>query len=130
MRRADSGRHRFRDHNEHVLGQFGWLFPSDEPLFVVVTESAADAEPLNLEGFVDNCSINLNATRGGEAQRAVSFLIALRRRPDTRDDFGGLDISNVWVTPYAWQVLPRQVLDAASPPATTANTISAPKTSS
>ncbi len=82
-----------------------------EQLFVIVTESADNAEPLNLEGLVENCGAP-TATRGAATQ-AIDFLTALGRRPDTRGAFGGLSISNVWVTRYQWQVVPKQVLFAS-----------------
>jgi hypothetical protein len=100
----------------------------DERLFVVVTESADNAEALNLEGLVENCGTP-TPTRGGEMQRATSFLMALGRRPDTRGAFGGLDIANVWVMPYEWQVLPKQVLSAQGPTGSTGKPDPRPETS-
>lgn len=78
-----------------------------EQLFVIVTESADNAEAVNLEGLVENCGAGLAPTRDAAAQRTADFLMALGRRPDTRGAFGGLDIANVWVTAYQWQVLPK-----------------------
>ena len=84
----------------------------DERLFVIVTESEANAEPLNLEGLLENCGSATAATRGAGERRAADLLMALGRRPDTRGSFGGLDIANVWVTAYQWQVLPKDVVFA------------------
>ncbi len=88
----------------------------DERLFVIVTESRDNADALNLEGLLENCTNAGDATRGAEDRRAVDFLTALGQRPDmrpgTRGSFGGLDIANVWVTEFRWQVLPKDVVFA------------------
>lgn len=85
-----------------------------EQLFVIVTESADNAEAVNLEGLVENCGTGSAPTRSADARRAADFLIALGRRPDTRGAFGGLDIANVWVTSYQWQVLPKAAIFGSS----------------
>lgn len=81
----------------------------DERLFVIVTEQRANAEALNLEGLVENCT-GLAPTRSAAARQVSDVLTALGRRPDTRGSFGGLDIADVWVTQFRWQVLPKEVL--------------------
>lgn len=78
----------------------------EERLFVIVTESRDNADQLNLEGVFDNCSGG-TPTRGGTERRAADLLTALGRRRDTRGAFGGLDVANVWVDEYRWQVLPK-----------------------
>ena len=84
----------------------------DERLFVIVTEAEANADQLNLEGLVENCGAEA-PTRGAAGQATVDFLTALGRRPDTRGAFGGLMISDVWVSEYRWQVLPKSELPAS-----------------
>lgn len=87
----------------------------DERLFVIVTESPENAERLNLESMVENCNADGAApTRGTEATRVAGFLEALGRRPDTRGAFGGLNVSNVWVDAWEWQVLPKELITSAA----------------
>lgn len=80
----------------------------DERLFVLITESADNAEPLNLEGLVETCGAAGAPTRGPAAAQAAGFLQRLGRRPDTRGSFGGLNIAEIWVTEYRWRVLPKE----------------------
>jgi hypothetical protein len=88
----------------------------DERLFVLITESPDNAEQLNLEGLVETCGQGAAATtRSAAAAGAATFLERLGRRPDTRGNFGGLAISDVWVTEYRWRVLPKAVLFATAP---------------
>jgi hypothetical protein len=83
----------------------------DERLFVIVTESPENAERLNLESMVETCDADgAGPTRGTEAVRVAGFLEALGRRPDTRGAFGGLNVSNVWVDAWEWQVLPKEMI--------------------
>ena len=83
----------------------------DERLFVIVTESPENAERLNLESMVETCSADGAApTRGTDAARVAGFLESLGRRPDTRGAFGGLNVSNVWVRSWEWQVLPKELI--------------------
>ncbi|MFZ1727306.1 MAG: caspase family protein [Albidovulum sp.] len=83
----------------------------DERLFVIVTESPDNAERLNLESMLETCTADGAApTRGSEAIRVAGFLEALGRRPDTRGAFGGLNVSNVWVEAWEWQVLPKEMI--------------------
>ena len=77
-----------------------------ERLFVVVTESQANREAMNLEGLVETCGIGAG-TRGVASERVTSLLQTFRRIPGTRSSFGGLDILNIWVESYDWRVLPR-----------------------
>jgi len=79
-----------------------------ERLFVVVTESRANAEPLNLEGLVETCGTPSGGTRGAGPSDARTVLEALGRRPDTRGSFGGLEIADIWVESWTWHVLPRR----------------------
>ena len=86
----------------------------DERLFVIVTESPDNAERLNLESMVETCGQGGAApTRGADSARVAGFLETLGRRPDTRGAFGGLNISNVWVKSWEWQVLPREMISSA-----------------
>ncbi len=79
----------------------------DERLFVIITESRANAEALNLEGLIENCDSDSGATRGAAISQASDFLTAIAQRPDTRGAFGGYDIANIWVEHFSWKVLPR-----------------------
>ena len=88
----------------------GGYSAGDERMFVLITESADNAEQVNLTGLVENCGAEGDApTRGSAAGQARAFLETLGRRPDTRGQFGGLSISDVWVAEYRWQVLPREL---------------------
>ncbi len=85
-----------------------------ERLFVIVTESPANAERLNLESMVETCGTNGGPpTRGAGSAQVTTFLEALGRRPDTRGAFGGMNISNVWVNSWEWQVLPKELITSA-----------------
>ena len=86
----------------------GGYSAGEERLFVLITESADNTEQLNLSGLVDTCRGDA-PTRGAAAGEAAAFLQQLGRRPDTRGQFGGLSISDVWVTGYRWQVLPKEI---------------------
>ena len=78
---------------------------------MIVTESPENAERLNLESMVETCSADGAApTRGTDAARVAGFLESLGRRPDTRGAFGGLNVSNVWVRSWEWQVLPKELI--------------------
>jgi hypothetical protein len=79
----------------------------DERLFVIVTEAEANSDQLNLEGLVENCGSADAPTRGAGDRAALDFLTALGRRPDTRGAFGGIALSNVWVSSYRWEVVPK-----------------------
>lgn len=79
----------------------------EERMFVIVTESEANTEPLNLEGLVENCTAPSAGTRGSAQGNVVSFLSGLSKRPDTRGTFGGVGVSNVWVQDFSWRVLPK-----------------------
>lgn len=85
----------------------GGYAAGDERLFVIVTESRANAEALNLQGLIENCGSAAGATRGAATAQASDFLAAIARRPDTRGAFGGYDIANIWVEHFSWRVLPR-----------------------
>ena len=88
----------------------GGYSAGEERLFVLITESADNAEQLDLSGLVETCAGDGGApTRGGAAGEAAAFLEKLGRRPDTRGQFGGLSIADVWVTRYRWQVLPKEL---------------------
>ena len=89
----------------------------DERLFVIVTESPDNAEPLNLESMLETCGTDGNApTRGPGAARIPGFFETLGRRPDTRGTIGGFNISNVWVDAWQWQVLPREMVAGIDDP--------------
>lgn len=80
----------------------------EERLFAVVTPAMPNAEPLNLEGLVETCAAG-GATRGAASgEETIDFLAALAGRRNTRGAFGGLEIADVWVERWTWQVLPRQ----------------------
>ncbi len=88
----------------------GGYSAGDERMFVLITESADNAEQLNLAGLVETCGADGAApTRSAAAGQAAAFLERLGRRPDTRGQFGGLSISDVWVAEYRWQVLPKEL---------------------
>lgn len=83
----------------------------DERLFVIVTESPANAERLNLESMIETCTPTGGLpTRGAGAARVAGFLETLGRRPDTRGAFGAFAISDVWVSAWQWQVLPKEMI--------------------
>ncbi len=85
----------------------GGYSAGEERLFTIVTPARPNAEPLNLEGLVETCD-GAAATRGGARADATQFLSALARRPDTRGAFGGVEIADIWVERWNWQVLPRR----------------------
>lgn len=79
-----------------------------ERMFVVVTEAVDNAEALDLRGLLENCQAPGGATRSGAAaQSAAAFLGSMARRDATRGSFGAMGISNIWVEPFRWTVLPR-----------------------
>ena len=80
-----------------------------ERLFVVVTEAADNAEPLNLEGLVETCAdqTGTRGSAGGDAAQVIDFLSGLAQRPGTRGSFGAMSVADVWVQRYDWQVLPK-----------------------
>ena len=78
----------------------------EERMFLVVTEAALNAEALNLEGLIENCSGA--ATRGASDDRVIDFLTGLAERPGTRGAFGArAAASEVWVERHDWRVLPK-----------------------
>ena len=85
----------------------GGYSAGDERLFVIITESPANAEALNLQGLIENCDEASDATRGAAASNVSGFLEAIAKRPDTRGSFGGYDIADIWVERFNWRVLPR-----------------------
>ena len=88
-----------------------------ERLYVLVTKSLANAEPLNLEGLIETCD-PVSPTRGPAANEAQSFFEALAKRPGTRGAFGRYNIDDIWVDTWRWRVLPRRdaFLAAGRPP--------------
>ena len=85
----------------------GGYSAGEERLFVIITESPANAEALNLQGLIETCGDAADATRSAAASQASDFLEAIAKRPDTRGSFGGFDITNIWVERFNWRVLPR-----------------------
>ena len=82
----------------------------DERLFVIVTEAEPNSDQLNLEGLIENCGSAGAPTRSAGDRAALDFLTALGHRPETRGAFGGLALSNVWVSSYRWQIIPKDEL--------------------
>ena len=78
-----------------------------ERLFVMVTESQANAEPLNLEGLIETCEAEA-PTRGAALRDARAFFDTLGKRPDTRGAFGSFAVADIWVDSWNWRVLPRR----------------------
>ncbi|MEL7011988.1 MAG: caspase family protein [Pseudomonadota bacterium] len=78
-----------------------------ERLFVMVTESQANAEPLNLAGLIENCETEA-PTRGAALRDAQAFFDTLGKRPDTRGAFGNFAVADIWVDSWTWRVLPRR----------------------
>ncbi len=87
----------------------------DERLFVIVTEAEANSDQLNLEGLVENCA-GAAPTRGAADRAALDFLTALGHRPGTRGSFGGLALSDVWVSSFRWEVVPKEEVFARVKP--------------
>ncbi len=85
----------------------GGVSTGAERLFMITTEGRENVESLNLVGLLENCDAR-GGTRSAASEVAISFLERLARRPDTRGVIGGFGISNVWVEPFSWQVLPRR----------------------
>jgi hypothetical protein len=80
-----------------------------ERLFVLVTEAAANSEPLILSGLIENCdNARATATRSAAQARVAEFLNQIGRRPDTRNSGHGPSVANVWASAIRWQVLPRR----------------------
>ncbi|WP_291337582.1 caspase family protein [Albidovulum sp.] len=78
-----------------------------ERAFVIVTNAREHAEPLNLEGMLENCQTT-GPVRGAMAGALRDFLATRARRPDTRGGFGTYEIHDVWVEQSSWLVLPRE----------------------
>ena len=77
-----------------------------ERLFVMVTQSQANAEPLNLEGLIETCEAEA-PTRGAALRDARVFFETLGKRPDTRGAFGSFAVADIWVDSWNWRILPR-----------------------
>ncbi len=88
--------------------QPGEISAGEERLFVVITEGTTNQEVLNLTGLVENCGAQAITTRSVTANRAISFLSDIAKRPDTRGNLGGVGVSGVWVQQYNWRILPRR----------------------
>lgn len=75
-----------------------------ERLYVLTTESRANAEALRLDGIVENCG---GQTRSAAAYGALDYLETLAATGATRGVMSGLGGADIWIDRYRWQVLPR-----------------------
>lgn len=78
-----------------------------ERLFVIITEAADNAEPLNLSGLIDTCGELGTSTRSAQTRSALDLLTGLSARPNTRGSFGSFGVDNIWVERFDWRVLPK-----------------------
>lgn len=82
----------------------------EERMFVIVSEAMANAEPLNLEGLIENCGAADAATRGGPQVTAVNdFLSGLSSGRVTRGAMSAAGVADVWVESWRWTVVPKPV---------------------
>lgn len=87
----------------------GGYSAGNERIFIVVSEARPNAEPLNLEGTVDNCRAE-RATRSARLQPLSDLVRSLGKKPGTRGALGGFATENVWVEQLHWQIMPRAVV--------------------
>ncbi|MEM6695294.1 MAG: caspase family protein [Pseudomonadota bacterium] len=81
----------------------------EEQLFIVVTESVDNAEPLNLTNLLENCG-GQGVARSAESELMRTLLEARSRRPDIRGSFGSsLAVGDIWVERFSWRILPKEV---------------------
>lgn len=88
----------------------GGYSAGEERMFVVVSEAVANAEPLNLEGLIENCGAELQATRGTARASVVNdFLSGLSTGRVTRGAMSAAGVADVWVEDWRWTILPKPV---------------------